>query len=815
MKLVNQKFFLKLLLTVLAFFAGINISTAQLTVDGSLTAEQLVRDILLGGGVEVFNVVYTGGNTPGQNPIGTFDGTGSPDLGIDEGIILTSGSINVAPGPNDNSGATFANGVPGDPDLDALIPGYSTLDASVIEFDFIPIFDNITFNYVFASEEYQEYVCSPFNDVFGFFVSGPGIVGTINIAQIPGSGDAVAINTVNNGSFGPWGSTPGPFDPCPPQNPGYYVDNDVLGSPGIQYDGFTVVLPAVLDNLIPCETYHIKLAIADAGDEYLDSGIFLESGSFTSVGAYGGTDQEQDLCSNVPTQVGREPFAGLTFSWTPTTGLDNPNIANPFLTLYNPTNSPMVRTYSLYILECDLATDFTFTVYPGVYIDLGDDVALPSGSNIIIGADPARGTPPFQYSWAGPQIVDASAQYQTIYTPPGPPETYTVTVIDAQGCQTSDDIVISAIPGSDDFTWIDDYGNTPDVCLGVPVNFTGIGVDDMNGWNWDFGDGSESVEGQDAVHTFDCPGTYEVVYTVWGVNYEYPYDEYSTEITHNVNVVNSGCPMTMNITDLETCRHVGIFLGPEPIVCDGTPMQTIVRGGSGDYRFRWWPERYLGYRIFENPFFSNPTRNQYFTLQVFDNVTGNMLEDRILVTVLRDPRVRFRRRTVRIKKGSSYDLSTNLRIIGNGGFSYAWRTLDGSDWTSSEDSPVVSPTRSTSYGLVITDIKGCSSRMARIRVIPSRRKEAAFQPGNAEFDGFFTAYPNPAVDELAISLQSEYEGPVGIRLVNMVGVTVYNSTGGYAVDYYETIDVSGLPAGVYMIEVHAGNSKVLEKVVIN
>ncbi len=809
MKLVNQKFFLKLLLTIMAFFAVVNISTAQLTVDGSLTPEQLVRDVLLGGGVDVFNVVYTGGTDPINPAIGTFDGTGAPDLGINQGIIMTSGSIMNAPGPNNQSGATFGNGVPGDPNLDDLIPGFSSYDASVIEFDFVPIFDNISFNYVFGSEEYQEFVCSEFNDVFGFFVSGPGITGTINIARLPGSGDAVAINTVNNGSFGEWGTTPGPFDPCPPQNPAFYVDNDVYGSPGIQYDGFTTVLTAVLDNLIPCEIYHIKLAIADAGDDALDSGIFLESGSFTSVSEYGGT--EQDLCSNVPTQIGREPFAGLTFSWTPTTGLDNPNIANPFLTLTNNTNAPIIRTYSLYIEECDLSTDFTFTVYPEIFMDLGYDEELPSGSSIDIGDDAYGGTPPYDYYWEGPQIIDPTSQYQTIYTPTGPPETYTVYVNDDNGyCDAFDDITISATEGSEDFTWIDEYDNSPDVCLSVPVNFTGQNVEAMTRWRYDFGDGSDPVEGQDVVHTFKCPGIYNVVYSVWDE------DDEQIDIFHNINVVNQDCPFTINVGDLETCQGVGIYLGAAPSDCgEGGTMQTVARGGSGKYRFRWWPQRYLDYRIFANPFYSKPTRTQYFTLQVTDIGTGDFLKQRIKVTVWRNPRVYLPRRVVRIKKGASYDLSSRLRVYGNGGYSYQWQTLDGSDWSSTDPSPVVTPTRSTSYGLTVTDSRGCVSRRGRITINPSRRKEAAFEPGNAEFDGLFTAYPNPTDDELSISLQSEYEGPVGVRLINMVGVTVFNSTGGDAVDYFKNIDVSALPAGVYMIEVHAGNSKVIEKVVIN
>jgi len=63
------------------------------------------------------------------------------------------------------------------PDLSVLAAGFQTFDASILEFDFIPQSDTLKFNYIFGSEEYPEYVNSGYNDVFGFFISGPGIAG--------------------------------------------------------------------------------------------------------------------------------------------------------------------------------------------------------------------------------------------------------------------------------------------------------------------------------------------------------------------------------------------------------------------------------------------------------------------------------------------------------------------------------------------------------------------------------------------------------------------------------------------------------------
>jgi gliding motility-associated-like protein len=173
----------------------------------------------------------------------------------------------------------------GDPDLETLA-NVETNDASVLEFDFVPQGDSISFRYVFASEEYPQYVCGIFNDAFGFFLSGPGITGpytnnAVNIALIPGSTIPVSINTVNSGVAGSSGdpSNCAALDPNWTANNIYFQDN--TGSLEVEYNGQTVVLTARAQ-VICGETYHIKLAIADGGDTNLDSGVFLEENSFTS-----------------------------------------------------------------------------------------------------------------------------------------------------------------------------------------------------------------------------------------------------------------------------------------------------------------------------------------------------------------------------------------------------------------------------------------------------------------------------------------------------------------------------------------------------
>lgn len=266
---------------------------AQLVTDNTVTPEEALLDYLLGEGVEVSNITFSGD----LNQIGSFDANAT-NIAILDGIMLATGDIDVAIGPNDAGGAGLGGGNfgAGDPDLTALST-FNTNDAAILEFDFVPSGDSLIFNYIFASEEYNEYVCGSVNDAFGFFLSGPGIVGpysdnAINLATIPnpvleGETIPVTINSVNNGQPG-FAGTASNCNQVSEQwnlNTDYYVDNDGNNDPNsVQFDGFTVILTAAAQ--VQCgQTYHIKIAIADAGDTAFDSAVFLEGGSFSSNSA--------------------------------------------------------------------------------------------------------------------------------------------------------------------------------------------------------------------------------------------------------------------------------------------------------------------------------------------------------------------------------------------------------------------------------------------------------------------------------------------------------------------------------------------------
>ncbi|NLA24902.1 MAG: hypothetical protein GX879_08045, partial [Bacteroidales bacterium] len=252
-----------ILLTLL--FSKHNIAQNNITCHGGISAQVLIADTLINGCLTAHNI------TANNGAYGYFKKNNS-QFPFASGIIMSTGPITNAQGPNTSGTLGGIVGSGSDPDLAALVSGSSINDACVIQFDFIPADDVVEFRYIFGSEEFPEFANSDFNDVFGFFLSGPGINGpysnnAVNIALLP-NGQPVTIDNVHNGGY-------------------YYAypsssQTSAASYHGaVQYDGNTIVLTATAQ-VIPCETYHIKLAIGDRGDSNYDSGMFLESGSFTS-----------------------------------------------------------------------------------------------------------------------------------------------------------------------------------------------------------------------------------------------------------------------------------------------------------------------------------------------------------------------------------------------------------------------------------------------------------------------------------------------------------------------------------------------------
>jgi hypothetical protein len=243
-------------------------SGGPLVVTSTTNDGNALRDALLGPGViPVGNATFTGSATSA----GFFQNGGS-SIQIETGILLTTGDANFAAGPNVSDGSSGQASGQGDPMLNQLF-NVNTTDTTALEFDFMiapGASNNLFFNYVFASEEYNEFANSSFNDVFAFFLDGQ------NIALIPGTQTFVSINNVNGGN--PLGTNA--------QNPQFYNNNDPSDNGGFLaefgYDGFTTVFQAQALNLAP-GTHTIRLVVSDVADSILDTGVFLQAGSFSNA----------------------------------------------------------------------------------------------------------------------------------------------------------------------------------------------------------------------------------------------------------------------------------------------------------------------------------------------------------------------------------------------------------------------------------------------------------------------------------------------------------------------------------------------------
>ncbi len=288
-----MKWFLRLLLGILVTTlkaTTYNYSNGVIATD-DVSASQLAAAIQ-GTGITISNPKITHGS---GKQVGIFYNGNLAGLEIDSGIILTGMNVYESFTSNNNGNTSIEeSGTYSDPDLTA-IDSKAIYNPIIFEFD-VTLDENtrlLLIDYQFASEEYNEYVGSQFNDAFGFFISGGDLNTTYNIARVVDNNTyvtvenlvnyaPVTVNNVNNGSVGI-------YDDATPEiltNTAYYINNcnKDTGDPNcdqknppieVEYDGLTHTLHATLDNLTPGQTYHFKLAIADTGDAYWDTGVFI------------------------------------------------------------------------------------------------------------------------------------------------------------------------------------------------------------------------------------------------------------------------------------------------------------------------------------------------------------------------------------------------------------------------------------------------------------------------------------------------------------------------------------------------------------
>lgn len=465
----------KTLFTFIAVIALHGFFHGQLTVNSAVTPTFMVQNVLMaGGGLTATGITYTGSPTAR----GTFNGSAS-NIGFNSGILLTSGNLTNAIGPNNMSGASLGNLLAGDPDLDMIMTPTLSYDATILEFDFVATSDTIKFNYVFGSEEYMEFVSTTpggINDGFGFFISGPGIAGPFsggaeNIAIIPGTALPVTMFNLNLNT-----------------NNAYYFDNgDGFGTGTapdgltVQYDGFTVPMEAV--SAVQCgQTYHVKLAIADGGDDILDSGVFIEEGSFVSTGnvfmssstSFGGIVSGNDTTiyegcgfASVLFDRGTNNLAVAdtfyySISGTATNGADYSTI-NDSIYFAVGQDSSYVTINSLADLLIEVTETVILTVYastpcgndtatltlliidsPPLTVNLNNDTILSCPfSNLPLTAVASGGVAigNYSYSWTNTTSTTSSAVVNPLVT-----TTYVVTVTDSCGNTATDNMTVTINP---------------------------------------------------------------------------------------------------------------------------------------------------------------------------------------------------------------------------------------------------------------------------------------------------------------------------------------------------------------------------------
>ena len=208
---------------------------------------------LVGPGVTISNAKLTGA----AEAAGTFAG-GQASVGIDTGVVLSTGQAVNVRGPNESDSWSDINGTPGDARLDALVDPEITYDAAILEFDVTPSANTIAIRFVFASDEYPEFVGTSFNDVIAIFVNG------VNCANY--NGRPVSVNSINAGV-----------------NANLFIDNDT-GTRNTEMDGLTVPLDCVA-SVTPNASNHVTIVIADTADQIYDSAVFLAAGGIRSPGS--------------------------------------------------------------------------------------------------------------------------------------------------------------------------------------------------------------------------------------------------------------------------------------------------------------------------------------------------------------------------------------------------------------------------------------------------------------------------------------------------------------------------------------------------
>ncbi len=362
-----MKRFLNYCITVLLLVAG-GAGAQVIQVNDNYTAQQLVDALVSGSCAQVSNISVNGwAGGAGSTSYGYFTANGS-GFPFNNGIILSSGFAASAPGPNNSLLSEGSTGWGGDNDLEAALNVNNTINATVLEFDFIPLTDHISFDYIFASEQYLTSINSPnqcnYTDGFAFLLKEAGTTNPYrNLAVVPGTNIPVKVNTVRGTGV------------CPAANEQYFGGFNPVNSP-INFNGQTVILTAQSD-VVAGTTYHIKLVVADQGNNLYDSAIFLGGGTFNATSDLGPDRliaNDNALCNGETLVLNADNPAATNYTWYRN---------NVQQTAANGSNTFNVTTPGVYSVEVELN---------GSCISKGDIeieyiTAIPSSTQTLLQCD--------------------------------------------------------------------------------------------------------------------------------------------------------------------------------------------------------------------------------------------------------------------------------------------------------------------------------------------------------------------------------------------------------------------------------------------
>ena len=411
-------------------------SYAQMTVNSGFTPLEYVQE-LVGPGITVSNVVMTNNSA---NQIGIFDGQNS-NIGFNSGVVMAAGPVNGLIG----NAAMADAGQPGNGQTDADLltvaqsvtsnpsSGFinSVNDVISLEFDFVPSSNVASFNFVFSSDEYTQWINSSFNDVFAFFVSGPGITGPFsappgfpggaqNVALVPGTNTPITISTIFPAGV--------PGEPPAGLNPQLYLSN--AGGTTHTHNGFTVPIPIELN--VQCgETYHFRFAIGDGSDTYLNTAVFLEAGSFVSdavdvtVATVSGDSTIVEGCTDanfiftrpegetgdtliINYEIGGEAIEGTDYNDLQDTVVFLPGEDSVVINL-SPIQDGLDEGFESVTITVELVNICGDTIVssgviyigdgPIINIDESDTLLVCANELVMVGASASGGYAPYTYEW--------------------------------------------------------------------------------------------------------------------------------------------------------------------------------------------------------------------------------------------------------------------------------------------------------------------------------------------------------------------------------------------------------------------------------